>query len=89
MYTRAFLPGSSVTLSPILSQRFFVNLTPFRLVLPCQLLCHTHGDLHLTYHTLAVAAVGCNINVDARRATLTGGGEEGRDEDDRAWQWRW
>jgi hypothetical protein len=31
---------------------------------------------------MAVAAVGCEVNFDSRRATLTGGGEEGRDEAD-------
>jgi hypothetical protein len=42
-----------------------------------------------TASAVAVAAVGCNVNVNVRRATLTGGGEEGRDEDDCAGQWRW
>jgi hypothetical protein len=37
---------------------------------------------------MVVAAVGCNIDVDAQRATLTGDGEEGRDEDDCARRWR-
>jgi hypothetical protein len=42
-----------------------------------------------TASAMAVAAVGCEVNFDARRATLTGGGEESRDKDNRAWQWRW
>jgi hypothetical protein len=42
-----------------------------------------------TASAVAVAAVGCDVNVDSRRATLTGGGDEGRDEDDRAGQWQW
>jgi hypothetical protein len=42
-----------------------------------------------TASTVAVAAVGCIVNFDAQCATLTGGREEGRDEDNRAWQWRW
>ncbi len=42
-----------------------------------------------TASTVAVAAVGCNVNIDAGRATLTGGGEEGRDKDDHAGQWWW
>ncbi len=42
-----------------------------------------------TASAVAVAAVGCDINVNAQCATLTSGGEEGRDKDDRARQWRW
>jgi hypothetical protein len=42
-----------------------------------------------TASAVAVAAVGCDVNVNARRATLTGGREECRDKDDRAWQWWW
>ncbi len=38
---------------------------------------------------VVVAAVGCNVNVDSQCATLTGGGEEGRDKDDHAGQWQW
>ncbi len=37
---------------------------------------------------VAVAVVGCDVNVNARHATLTGGGEEDRDEDNCARQWR-
>jgi hypothetical protein len=37
---------------------------------------------------VAVVAVRCDVNVNARRVTLTGGGEEDRDEDDHARRWQ-
>jgi hypothetical protein len=42
-----------------------------------------------TASAVVVAAVGCDVNVDAQCAILTGGREEGRDEDNRVGQWRW
>ncbi len=42
-----------------------------------------------TASAVAVAAVGCNVNVDLGRATMTGGREEGRDKKDHAGQWLW
>ncbi len=42
-----------------------------------------------TASAVVVAVVGCKVNFDAQHATLTGSGEEGRDKDDRAWQWQW